>query len=703
MGKLDAAFYQFHGILAEARDRGRSFEDARKVFTRRTGDPCPFYERAPMPDGVASIDFETASEVELTDVGAWAYAEHPSTRPIMLWTHTPTAGWEEWREGPCPPGLAAWISAGGAVTGWNAGNFEEAIWTHCCLPEGWPQIQPHQWRDTMCKALAGAFPGKLEKCAKAYGTAEKDSEGHRLMLQLCKPAAPVKNDTNPWRKHTPENLDRLSAYCRQDVVAEMGLDAKFPDLTPLELRVFHATQAINRRGQMTDRDGARACLRMLDLAAADWGRRVDKATGGLITLEDLTNHAAIKDYAAARGFPMASADKLAVTEALQLDHLPADVRTVLEARQAIGRSSTAKVAALLDRVSGDGRIRGGLVYHKAWTGRWAETGLQRQNLPKHQVDNVDACLADMVAMDLDTFRMLWGDPYQAVMGCIRGLLTAAPGHDLIAGDFAAIEARVVFWLAGETAGLAAFGKGAKPYEDMAAHIYGVPSATILKPSKERDVGKESFLGGGFGMGWLRLQEQCADKGITIDENTARAGITGYREKFPAVPRLWRGLETAAVAAVRTPGSTQQYLRIKYKMKGEHLLCRLPSGRIITYPFARIESHPAPWDKTQMRDVLTYMAEDTKTKQWCRQQTWGGSLAENGTQAVARDLCALAILRCEERNLPVVSTAHDEVVSEVPESHPITVHEYEALLCELPPWADGLPVKAEGFRTKRYRK
>jgi DNA polymerase len=700
--KHDPAFQVFWDILTEARRRGRPFEDARKVYTRRTGEPCPFLEIAPVPTA-ASIDFETCSEAEIGDVGAWAYAEHPSTRVLCLGYQLPGQPAKVWKAGDqfFPVDLFAHIHAGGPLQAWNV-SFEEAIWTHVCTRMGWPTVPPEQWRDTMAKACAFALPAKLAKAAAAMGTAPKDDAGHRLMLTLCKPAKPTKSESDPWRRHTPEALDRLAAYCAQDVAAEGELDRALPDLTPFELQVFHATQAINRRGQMTDRDGARACMRMLEFAAADWGRRVSTATGGLITGDDLNSHAAIKEYAQARGCPLASTDKLAVAEALAREDLPSDVRTVLEARQAIGKASTAKVQKLLESVSADGRVRGGLVYHRATTGRWAENGLQRQNLPKHQVDNVDDCLADLATLDLDTFRMLWGDPYPAVSGCIRGLLTAAPGHHLIAADYAAIEARVVMWLAGDP-GLALFGAGAKPYEEMASLIYGVPVSAIKKPSKERDVGKESFLGGGFGMGWSRFQSQCALKGIDLPDELAQAGINGYREKFPEVPRLWRGLETAALAAVRQPGTTTGYRLIKYKMKGAHLHCRLPSGRVIVYPFAEIRPTPTPWDPEVLRDSLTFMGEDTITKQWIRQTTWGGSLAENVTQAAARDLCALAILRCEERGLPVVSTAHDEVVSEIPESHPITLHEYEALVCELPAWAEGLPIKAEAWRGKRYRK
>ena len=95
-------------------------------------------------------------------------------------------------------------------------------------------------------------------------------------------------------------------------------------------------------------------------------------------------------------------------------------------------------------------------------------------------------------------------------------------------------------------------------------------------------------------------------------------------------------------------------------------------------------------------------DPSNTARWARISTYGGSLVENITQAVARDILAEGMFRLEREGYPLILTVHDEAVSEVDENFG-SAREYEQIMCELPTWASGLPVAASGFEAERYRK
>jgi DNA polymerase len=284
---------------------------------------------------------------------------------------------------------------------------------------------------------------------------------------------------------------------------------------------------------------------------------------------------------------------------------------------------------------------------------------------------------------------LWGlDVPEFVSKSLRGMLIAAAGRTLVGADFASIEARVVLWLAKDP-GLELFASGADIYVEMAKDI---DPAT-----PNRQLGKQAILGCGFGMGPPKFHATCLGYGIEIELALAEKAVAMYRAKFAKVPRLWRALEEAALLALKNPGKayrlSDEFQPVWFVYDGKRFLkCCLPSGRFLYYAFPKAE--PGKYGS----DQLTFMGVDSTTKQWRREHTYGGKLAENVVQAIARDLMALALLRLEAAGYPVVMTVHDEAVCEVVDGDVSTV---EGLMCEVPEWATGLPVAAEGFIGRRY--
>jgi DNA polymerase len=193
---------------------------------------------------------------------------------------------------------------------------------------------------------------------------------------------------------------------------------------------------------------------------------------------------------------------------------------------------------------------------------------------------------------------------------------------------------------------------------------------------------------------MAFAKMAKQYGVDIPEDQAEVIKSDWREANPFIVKLWYDLEGAAKAAIRNPGTAYGVpsKKVIFKVEDEWLLMRLPSGRRLSYLRPEIDAEGS----------VTYMGIDTYTRQWGRVKTYAGKLAENLTQAVARDLLVAGMFNLEAAGYPIVLTVHDEIVSEVDEGFG-SVEEAAELMCQLPEWAAGMPVKAEGWRGKRYRK
>lgn len=668
--------------------------------------------RRDVPVSVLSIDFETRSVVDLRRAGVYRYAEHPSTDVLCMAYAFDEEEPEIWVPGraPMPYRVGEHVGLGGEVRAWNA-QFERVIWNGILVRRhGAPVLRIEQVHDTAAEARAMGFPGSLGMTARILNLdTTKDEEGRRLMLQMSRPRKPRKGEdpNGLYWFEDEDRLQRLYEYCKQDVRTERAIAKKVRRLSPGERRVYVLDQRINDRGVYIDLDLVHAAQGIVDRGTKAAAQQLAEVTGGAVT--SVTQVADLKGWLNENGLQIDSLAKNVVRDILANETLPLDpaVERALQIRQDTAKSSTAKLRAMVDATCSDGRARGLLLYHGASTGRWSGKLVQPQNFPRPTIRPIEPYIPLVMAGEYELIG-LDHPPVRVVSDMLRSMIRAAPGHRLMAGDFAQIEARVVAWIAEQDDLLELFGTGGKVYEDMAAYIYGVPIESIGKDSEERQVGKNTVLGCGFGMGPDRFREQAQEQtGIDIGEELSERAVAAYREKNYRVRQFWYDIEEAAIRAVLDPGSVHSVGRrggVRYTKRGPYLWCQLPSGRFLAYakPEMRLRKVKRKDGTEWETESLTYMGIHTLTRKWTRLPTYGGHLTENVVQAMARDIMAASMERVEGAGYPVILTVHDEVLCEVPDGRG-SLEEFLALMADRPEWAFDVPVKVEGWEGERYRK
>ncbi|ATS92189.1 DNA polymerase [Stenotrophomonas phage DLP4] len=711
----------------------------------------------------ATIDFETRSVCSIKDCGSWRYSLDPTTEVMCLafrlphWEEGRTALWHpafpqfDVEEADCPElaELFEWIREGRLVEAHNAW-FERGIWTNVCVPRlNWPAIGHEQWRCSAAKAAAYSLPRKLADLAPALALkVEKDTEGAKVMKKMAKPRKPLKRDVVAWiddngslalpaKKYkielypnedgtynavayhpdpdveeevfrlpvfwneSAELLARLCSYCRIDVLAEEAVSHRLRDLSPKETEMYLMDQAINQRGFQLDREGIEAALEIVDGIFTELNKELVEITGGRV--QKATQRARMIEWFNDNGLPIENTQGGTIDSWLRREDIAPKLRRALELVRALGRSSTAKFIAAQNWADPETwRIHGGLLYHGAGTGRWSGSGVQPHNFPRGNIKNMELAWEIIKSRDLGMMEMLYGDAMELLSYALRGMIVPTPGRRLMVADYAAIEARVVLWLAGDDEALEVFRRNECIYMAMATEIYGRHIYDKEAQADERQMGKQAVLGLGYQMGAKKFRATLAEKyGIFIEEEFAQKIVDAYRAKFWRVKKMWWDQEAAAIAAVRTPGRIVKCGRVQWCCFDGFLHCKLPSGRLLGYCDPRIVMKPTPWG--EKKPALTYMGVDPYTKKWRRQDTYGGMLVENITQASARDLMADAMLRCHKEGLyDVILSVHDELIAEC-DMDAGDVKDFEATMAYTLDWADGCPVKAEGWTGMRYRK
>ena len=486
-----------------------------------------------------------------------------------------------------------------------------------------------------------------------------------------------------------------------DVDAEHSLSGVLPDLIPDELAMFQLDIIINERGIHCDRTAIENLIKKIDQDEADLLAELQMLTGGAITSTKQTEQC--RQWLWRQGLQLNDLQKFTLIEALKIQELPQKLRRVVEIRQALSMTSVAKMNKMRAWSCEDGRIRGTMMYHGAGTGRWAGKGIQPQNFPREAYD--DMGVEAILHADVEMVRMMEGSVNAAASQCLRGMLCAPDGQSLVCADYSAIEARVVAWLAHEQHVIDTFVTGKDIYKVAAEKIYNVPYDQVTKD--QRKIGKVCVLALGY-QGWLGAFDAMAGVyGVKVPDEQAKEIILAWRDGHPNIVNLWQGLMDAAIATVQS-GQPHSYGYIKFYIEGPWLRMRLPSGRSLSYYGPEVVTEADRFNR--MRTTVKFWGMKTgenSSKVWQRLTLYGGLLTENATQAVARDVLADGIKRVDPI-YPVIMHVHDEAVSQLNHVPSETqakeiVEHYENLLATNPTWAQGLPLAAEGWVGKRYRK
>lgn len=624
-------------------------------------------------------DVESYSDINLKKSGAYVYAESPEFLPLMwswAWDDEPVVNevTEDSGSDYLPTAVEDALReafAGRALIVAHNASFERivlsAVYRNMGDPAADPYLPPAWFEDPAARAAIRGLPRSLDGASKALKLpAKKDPEGERLIRLFCVPNKEGKR--NLLADH-PEDAALFSAYCDQDVEVLRALDRALPDWPTNERDVWLLDQTINDRGLQLDIPLVRECVR-----AAQTNFIVDEVE--VMHLTGVNNPGSRDQMLRWLRTRPGLADMTSLAADTVQDRLDDGVdpltQQVLEARQRLAPTATKKHVAMIAQADRHGVARGQFLYAGAHTGRFSGRGFQPQNLPRAGFDDPDerdAAIAQAMSggyVDSLTLKKL-------VRPCMTGPLTVV--------DYSSIEARVLAWVAGEQWALDAFAAGRDIYVETANRMGAVTGQTY-----DRQQGKTAVLALGFAGSVGALRKMGAEG----EDHELLPLIHAWRDANPAIGQVWRQLKANMPTGGINVGVGK--VRVVGKPAERKMFTILPSGRALSYRGLS--------QRTLTRDDgTTYDSWGFVGNRGMWEKVWTGILTENLVQAIARDLLVAAMLRLESRGFTIRGHVHDECL--IDGAH--DVEEIASIMCELPDWAEGLPMAAEGAVLDRYAK
>ncbi|EOS27974.1 hypothetical protein C807_04005 [Lachnospiraceae bacterium 28-4] len=642
---------------------------------------------------VLEMDIESFSDVDLIKCGVYAYADSPAFE-ILLFAWSFDGGETQiidLAQGEKLPAEVeeAIFDVSVTKTAYNA-NFERT-----CLSKHFGRyIPPESWHCSAVQAAMLALPRSLEDVGRVLGLDEqKMKEGKELIRYFCIPCKPTKANGGRMRNlpcHAPEKWELFKTYCKRDVDVEKSIRRKlhnFP-IPESEMELYRIDQRINDRGVLVDMKLVRNAVSCERLHKEVVTKRAYELTG----LENPNSVAQLKGWLGDKGMEAESLSKKAVAE--MIAETDGEVEELLRLRLMLAKTSVKKYEAIERSACSDGRVHGMLMFYGAnRSGRWSGKNVQLHNLPKNYLPDLELARELVKQGRFEDIELLYDSTPNVLSELIRTAFIPKPGCRFVVADFSAIEARVMGWLSGEEWVLDVFRGDGKLYEMTASRMFGIPMSEIGKGSSERAKGKVASLACQYGGSSGALVSMGAlDMGLTEEELPPL--VAAWRKANPHMVQFWWDVDAAAVKAVTEKQKTKVG-KIIFEYKSGILFITLPSGRKLSYVKPRMAVNKFG------RDGLTYEGI-SENKKWSRIETYGPKLVENIVQGTARDLLAEAMLRVEKKGYPIVMHCHDEIIAEVPEDSG-SVDEMCEIMAVQPEWAEGLPLRADGYQCSFYQK
>jgi len=618
---------------------------------------------------VVALDFETffhKKEYSVSKMGNWRYVHDDQFDPYLL---TAYDGAESWAGRPED---FNWASVEGDLCIAHNAGFDKSVTEGLVELGRAPEFvvqQPWQCTANMCAFLADV---------RSLRDSIKVLEKRNISKAIRDDMSGVQ-----WKDLNATEQTAMKEYAVRDAIECHSLWTKYSDRWPeFERNLSSLTMKQCRRGVRINVPLLREYIELLGSVIFELERSLPWTARGAKP----TSPIAIAEECATVGIPAppVKEDDEEGFDLWESTYGPKFAWVYAAGQWRSLRKLLSKFQTIEDRLRPDDTIDFSLLYFGAHTGRWSGggSGLNFQNFRKVPLFLNKKLQVIKPPTGLSAKLLAaWKAEYVFKSIDERALIIPRAGKKFILADLSQIEPRVLAWLTGNVELLKML-KTMSIYEAFARQNMGWRGGVLKKEDADKyQMSKIQVLGLGFGCGWEKFIKIAAGYDVALTPTESQLIVSGFRETNPRITRFWATLDNAYRK------STKSDFRIG-----------LPSGRELIYHDVRAEIRQKKNRTTGQFESKQVITSEVALR---RKELYGGLLAENVTQAAARDVFGEHMLTLEEQTGDVLFHVHDEALMET--ELEVTTQDVEAVMSVTPDWIEGLPCAAEALEVPHYTK